>query len=601
MAKSGQKRGNVGLAAEALKEALIAKLQRGAKDSPLNHGIFQAIKLVEGFLQARKESPEELEALKSEIKRLLMTQIVAKASLPPHPTQDGRSRPNATTKPTATAASLQQQHQLAQSLPQPLPQPQQLQPLQQRPQAQPLPQPPQPRPQTQSQLLLQPLPPRPLTQAQVRAQLQQRSQALPSQPLPGASALQPQNDAARGEATGGNKPRRASARSSGSVSLDWTLPQRTLNRKAYVRVGDFGRMTLVQDELARRAEAARAAEAVERRRAVLEVSREQMELLRKRKEDEREARRQAQRDMDEQLRQYQASEAARMQRQREQQSQLRGLYAGQVEEQQARKRSEAEQRMREHEAERLQLLEEERRERERQEKVARENAEQREALRVALLAAMEEKAAARLALIEEENRYNRECIAKMDADEAARRQVVALRQERMRLAVERGGGAALQASLEQQERAAAERAERLAAQQEAANLERERQTVARRQRQAEEALRQLDAQIAEKEAQKRAAAEAEERLRATVRAAEAAARAEAEAAKAARRRAQAEALEEQKAAVAEQHRRRYQEYREPVEDRYRWLHAGALSGTQRAFNNLAVPAGKAAVLAGMTV
>lgn len=32
--------------------------------------------------------------------------------------------------------------------------------------------------------------------------------------------------------------------------MDWTLPQRTLNRKAFVRGGDFARITLVQVRVA---------------------------------------------------------------------------------------------------------------------------------------------------------------------------------------------------------------------------------------------------------------------------------------------------------------------------------------------------------------
>ncbi len=49
--------------------------------------------------------------------------------------------------------------------------------------------------------------------------------------------------------------------------------------------------------------------------------------------------------------------------------------------------------------------------------------------------------------------------------------------------------------------------------------------------------------------------------------------------------------------VVEEHKRRYMEYREPFEEKYKWLHAKAVDGTQRAFNNLAVPIGREAMLA----
>lgn len=56
-------------------DALVAKLQPGIRESPLNDGIYQSIRLVEGFLNACKESEAELEALKAQIKRLMMQQV----------------------------------------------------------------------------------------------------------------------------------------------------------------------------------------------------------------------------------------------------------------------------------------------------------------------------------------------------------------------------------------------------------------------------------------------------------------------------------------------------------------------------------------------
>ncbi|EFJ41297.1 hypothetical protein VOLCADRAFT_98749 [Volvox carteri f. nagariensis] len=519
MSFGGQKRGPVGLAAEALKEALVAKLQPGLKDSPINDGIYQAIKLVEAFLLSYKESEADLEALKSQIKRLMLSQArklwehIAKNA--PAKAQEGGSGP-----PSASGLPSDRRSKSACVGGRPPP-PQQ-----------------------------------------------------PHQPQPGApgGARKDLQEAASTSTAHTGVPlySRNSSRSTGSSSLDWTLPQRTLNRKAYVRNGDFGRMTLVQDELARKAEAAQQLEEAERKKATLAMVQEQMEIVAKKKEEEREARRRAQLEMDEMVRQHQT-----------------------------RKRQEVEQRMLEHEVERLQLLEEERREREKAEQIARVNAAQRDQIKRALFAAMEEKAAAKAAAVEEEMRYNREYIKKMEADEAARRQAVAKRQEKMRQAFERGGGDALQASLEEQERVEAARAARLAAELEAKTLERERLDQERRKKMAEAAMRELDEQVAAREAERRAAAAEEERGRREQRRAEAEARRQREEEKAARRRAQSEAREAQKAALAEEHRRRYHEYREPFEDRYRWLHAGVLSGTQRAFNNLAVPEGKAAVLASL--
>ncbi|GIL86488.1 hypothetical protein Vretimale_11619 [Volvox reticuliferus] len=528
MSASRPKRGPVGLAAEALKDALVAKLQPGVKDSPINDGIFQAIKLVETFLNSYKESEADLEALKAQIKRIMLSQI-AKGP----PVKQGTpsaSVPGSSQQRRARSASTSDWQQLQQQSPDP--------------------------------------------SHKVEAGAASTSTGLPLYS-------------------------RKSSRSVGSSSLDWTLPQRTLNRKAYVRNGDFGRMTLVQDDLARKAEAARQLEEAERRKATLAIVQEQMELVAKKKEEEREARRRAQLEMDEEIRQFQAAEEARLKAHRDAQSSLRSFYAGQVQELQVRKRHEAEQRMREHEMERMRLSEEDRRERAKADNLARENAAQREQIKRALMTAMDEKVAAKAAAVEEEMRYNREYIKKMDADEAARKQAVAKRQERMRLAFERGGGEALQASLEEQERFEAARAARLAAEVEAKTLERECRERERRKKMADDAMRELDGQVAAREAERRAAAEEEERRRQEAREAEAEARRQREADKAARRRAQAEAREAQKAAMAEEHRRRYNEYREPFEERYKWLHAGPLSGTQRAFNNLAVPEGKAAVLASM--
>ncbi|GLC38502.1 hypothetical protein PLESTB_001732600 [Pleodorina starrii] len=540
MSPSGQKRGAVGLAAEALKEALVAKLQPGVKDSPINDGIFQAIKLVEAFLNSYKESQDDLDALKAQIKRIMMSQIV-KASPAKQQQQQGVAG-SAQERRTRSASAGGQGH--------------------------------------------------PGQSGPSRAQRHHlgSSTSLPAE-AEGGTAVP------AGGAGGLPLYSRKSPRSAGSSSLDWTLPVRTLNRKAYVRNGDFGRMTLVQDDLARRAEAVRQLEEAERRRAHAAVVAEQMELLEKKKEAEREARRLAQLEMDEQIREFQISEEARLAAHREMQSSLRNFYAGQVAELQTRKRQEVEQRHREHETERLQLLEEERRDRERSEQLARANASQRQRIQAALLAAMDEKAAAKAAAVEEEMRYNREYVKKMDADEAARRAAVAMRQERMRKAFERGGGEALQASLEEQERASAARAARLAAELETKIAERERVEAERRQREKEAALRELGGQLAEKEAERRQRAEEEERARRAAREAEAEAWRKRQEEKEARRRAQAEARVAQKAAVAAEHRRRYDEYREPFEERFRWLHAGALSGTQRAFNNLGVPDGKAAELA----
>lgn len=58
-----------------MQEALVAKLQPGVKDSPINDGLVQAINLVEAFLNSYRESPAELEALKAQVKRVMMSQV----------------------------------------------------------------------------------------------------------------------------------------------------------------------------------------------------------------------------------------------------------------------------------------------------------------------------------------------------------------------------------------------------------------------------------------------------------------------------------------------------------------------------------------------
>ncbi|KAG2431111.1 hypothetical protein HXX76_009641 [Chlamydomonas incerta] len=431
--------------------------------------------------------------------------------------------------------------------------------------------------------------------------------------LPGIDnqpSTSPRNDAELAAAAGGNSRMqlysRTSARSAGapagaSASVDWTLPQRTLNRKAYVRVGDFARMTLVQDDLARKAEAQRQLDEAARKRSTLAMFDTQMAVVNQRRAEEREARRRAQLDMDEHIRQFQASEEERLARERATQEGLRDFYSSQIQELHTRQREEAEEREREHAAERAQVEAEARAERARLEALARENTVLRERIKRELNDALAAKAAAKAAQVAEEGRYNREYMAKMDADEAARRRAVEMRAEKMRRAFERGGGAALQASLEEQARLDAARAERLAAEAEAVAAEKERRDRERRRRDAEETMRTLEEQIAAKQAERAAAAEAAVKLREEMTAAEKAAKEAREVQKMERRRQQADSFAAQKAAVAEQRRRRFEEYRDPVEERYRWLHAAPMAGTQRAFNNLAVPEGKAAMLASMTL
>ncbi|KAG2448054.1 hypothetical protein HYH02_007081 [Chlamydomonas schloesseri] len=515
-------RGPVGSAAEALKDALVAKLQPGLKDSPLNDGIYQSIRLVEGFLNSHKESEAELEALKAQIKRLMMQQITRSPPSRQRPEQGHSSLPGIDNRPSTS----------------------------------------------------------------------------------------PHNDAELAAAAGGNSRlqlySRASNRSAGapagrSASVDWTLPQRTLNRKAYVRGGDFARITLVQDDLARKAEAQRQRDEAERKRSTLAMFDTQMAIVNQRRAEEREARRRSQLEMDEHIRQFQASEEERMRRERATQEGLRDFYTNQVDELHTRQREEAEQREREHAAERAQLEAEARAERLRLEALARENTVLRDRIKRELNEALAAKAAAKAAQVADEARYNREYMAKMDADEAARRRAVEMRAEKMRRAFERAGGVALQENLEEQARLEAARAERLAAEAEAAALEKERRDRERRRREAEETMRTLEQQIAAKQAERAAAAEAATQLRAQMTAAEQAAKAAREVEKTQRRRQQAEALATQKAAVVEQRRRRFEEYRDPVEERYKWLHAAPMAGTQRAFNNLAVPEGKAAMLASMTL
>lgn len=509
MSKQKPQRGAIGRAAETLKEALVAKLQPGVKDSPINDGLVQAINLVEAFLNSYRESPAELEALKAQVKRVMMSQVTARASPPP-----------------------------------------------------------------------------PMLRTPERR----------AQSAEGASSS-PRNEA-------DNAPRlnlysRNSTRSTGSSQVDFTMPQRHLNRKAFLKGGDFGQMTLVQDDLARKAEMQRKADNEERKRNTLRMFDQQMALVNQQRAEEREARRRAQLEMDEHIRQYQLSEEERMRREREQQDSLRRFYEGQVEEQQTRKRMEEQQQARENEEERQQIWAEQKAEQRRLEQLAAENAASRQRIKTELHQALAAKAAARAAQLEEEKRYNKEYMAKMDADEAKRRRAVEMRQEKMRLAFERGGGVALQANLDEQARLDAERAERLAAEAEAAAAERERRQAEERRRKTEAAMRTLEEQIAEKEAERVRAAEESRRIQAELRAAQAAARVREAEEKAERRRQQAEARAAQKVAIVEEHRRRFEEYREPFDPKHRWLHAAPLAGTQRAFNNLAVPAGKAALLSSM--
>ncbi|KAG2499443.1 hypothetical protein HYH03_002390 [Edaphochlamys debaryana] len=517
-------RGPVGQAAEAIKDALHARLVPGDPSSPLNEGIYSALRLVEAFLNARREQADELESLKAQIKRIMMTTVAARAS-PPRVLRGERL--------TRSAAS-----------------------------------------------------------------------GEPGQGLPSTS---PRNDAELAAAGGGRLQlySRSSARSAGSASasVDWTLPQRTLNRKAFVRQagGGFGRLSLVQDDLARRAEAAAKVAEAERVAATKAMFDGQMAEVNKRRAAEREARRQAQLDMDEEIRQFQLSEEARLKAERDLQASLRDFYTNQVDELHARKRHEAQELAHEHAAERAELQAEEAAERRRLEALARENAQQRERIKADLAAAMAAKAAAKAARVQEEARYNREYMAKMDADEAARRRAVEMRAEKMRRAFERGGGVALQNAMAEQARLDEERAVRHAAEVEAAAAAREKADRERRRREAQAAMAELDGQIAAKKAEREAALAAEIALREEMRRTEAAAKAARDAAKLAARKDAADSLLAQKRALAEQRRRRFHEYQDPVEERYRWLHAGPLGGTERAFNNLAVPEGKAALLSSMVL
>ena len=56
-------------------DALIAKLQPGSKDSPINDGLYSAINIVDVFLHAHRETDAELEALKAQVKRAVVERV----------------------------------------------------------------------------------------------------------------------------------------------------------------------------------------------------------------------------------------------------------------------------------------------------------------------------------------------------------------------------------------------------------------------------------------------------------------------------------------------------------------------------------------------
>jgi hypothetical protein len=65
--------------------------------------------------------------------------------------------------------------------------------------------------------------------------------------------------------------------------------------------------------------------------------------------------------------------------------------------------------------------------------------------------------------------------------------------------------------------------------------------------------------------------------------------------------AQADALAAQRREVVEEHKRRFREVTDPIPESQRWLHAGPLSGTQRAFTNLAVLPDKIGLLSSLAL
>lgn len=58
-----------------LQDALSSRLQPGVKDSPINDGLYSAMKLVDAFLYAQKESESDLEQLKAQVKRIMVDRV----------------------------------------------------------------------------------------------------------------------------------------------------------------------------------------------------------------------------------------------------------------------------------------------------------------------------------------------------------------------------------------------------------------------------------------------------------------------------------------------------------------------------------------------
>ena len=405
---------------------------------------------------------------------------------------------------------------------------------------------------------------------------------IPSAPSPAPPTLplRPEQEAAIASAA------------SAAASDDFTLPQFLLNRKSYVRsiANTASRslehlMVLKQDEMAK----AKMAEERKTREANMEAMKKtfaiQLGEIAERKRIELEEREEAQRKRLALMKKL-AEEEKEMKRQREEdQEATRRKLMAQVSEAEARKADAEARRMRESKMEKMRIEEELRVERERKEKELESARDAFRRYQKETEELMIEKAEQRRLQQIKEAEFNAECMRIMRAKEQAREDEVNERLRIQKAKFERGGGKALQASLEERIREDEEKMRRALDEEEqrtkkklakeaAKRAEDERQRLAtlkiqvefretERKRQSEEALQrkmQLDYDVAMLKKE-----EAERKI--------------------SEKKRQTEEVAEKKRALMEDSQRRSYLYTHTISEEHMSLHKSVLAGKNPGFIN----------------
>mmetsp|Transcript_8278 Transcript_8278/g.20541 ORF Transcript_8278/g.20541 Transcript_8278/m.20541 type:complete len:628 (+) Transcript_8278:81-1964(+) len=614
---SQRKRGEVGNAAEKLRQALIARLQLQPGAGELNTGLLRAISLVNGFLFSGNEDVQSFQALKENVRTAMLVKAVPQQStkaLSPSATSDGQPRsqsalggsrafdgPNGSTplfklnrsaslRAQTTVPGIQRSMHLQQL------QQQQQQQQWQRPNSSP--------PRHHTQQLLHPrqagmpqLQGRPAKQRQQKRRGQRAAgasteawgmQTAPHQQPPQAGAEETLSTS-QIEAELNRMYAYGSKRA--STGMDWTMPPSLLHTKAFAMNinNDAGEMVKMQDVLANKAEALRQQERRRRQQEQLQQYNEQMAEVMAKRREEAACKQEMGRYMDSLIADNKSKEAQEKRQKEEHQAAMNALYTSQLRERAALQQAEDLQLKREVALERMRNAELERQDKEFRERQAILNREKNEAMKRHMDEVLRQQARERAREVEEERKATKEYMQEMDRQEYARQMIYKGRQDKLKALFERAGGKALQANLE--EKAKKDEADMIRAQAlfEAQEKEKERLRKMRQEDMDRERKATITRQLAEKEAAMQAQAQELRQLKEKIDAEQAADNEAAKAAKAAQRERQAKEREAMKQAVMEENMRRYYLHNEPMSDREKGVHRKVLDLEERGFASLTLP------------